>query len=194
MHFKQVSCGETLKLIENAREQGVDVTCDVDIYHLLLDDSCLFNLDSHCNVVMPFRSASDKAALWQGLKSGTVNAISVNHDPVLRQDKEVNFEDAVPGAISLEIALPALWKSLMENLGEARALELLSFAPAKIAHAETSDLSLGAKANLVLFNDKEETVVTPSLFAGQVRNCPLLGQTLSGKIKGSYLGGLWTEV
>ena len=194
VHFKQVSCGETLKLIENAREQGVDVTCDVDIYHLLLDDSCLFNLDSHCNVVMPFRSASDKEALWQGLKSGTVNAISVNHDPVLRQDKEVNFEDAVPGAISLEIALPALWKSLVEKLGDARALELLSFAPAKIAHAETSDLSLGAKANLVLFNDKEETVVTPSLFAGQVRNCPLLGQTLSGKIKGSYLGGLWTEV
>lgn len=194
VHFKQVSCGETLKLIENAREQGVDVTCDVDIYHLLLDDSCLFNLDSHCNVVMPFRSASDKEALWQGLKSGTVNAISVNHDPVLRQDKEVNFEDAVPGAISLEIALPALWKSLVENLGEARALELLSFAPAKIAGADSSDLSLGSKANLVVFNDKEETVVAPSLFAGQVRNCPLLGQTLSGKIKGSYLGGLWTEV
>ena len=194
VHFKQVSCGETLKLIENAREQGVDVTCDVDIYHLLLDDSCLFNLDSHCNVVMPFRSASDKEALWQGLKSGTVNAISVNHDPVLRQDKEVNFEDAVPGAISLEIALPALWKPLVEKLGDARALELLSFAPAKIAHAESSDLSLGSKANLVLFNDKEETVVAPSLFAGQVRNCPLLGQTLSGKIKGSYLGGLWTEV
>ena len=137
VHFKQVSCGETLKLIENAREQGVEV---------------------------------------------------------LRQDKEVNFEDAVPGAISLEIALPALWKPLVEKLGEARALELLSFAPAKIAGADSSDLSLGSKANLVLFNDKEETVVAPSLFAGQVRNCPLLGQTLSGKIKGSYLGGLWTEV
>ena len=172
----------------------MDVTCDVDIYHLLLDDSCLFNLDSHCNVVMPFRSASDKEALWQGLKSGTVNAISVNHDPVLRQDKEVNFEDAVPGAISLEIALPALWKAMVEKLGEARTIELLSFAPARLVQAESSALSLGSKANLVLFDDKGETKVTPSLFAGQVRNCPLLGQTLSGKIRGSYLGGLWTEV
>jgi dihydroorotase len=160
----------------------------------LLDDSCLFGLDSHCNVVMPFRSAGDKEALWQGLKSGTVNAISVNHDPVLRQDKEVNFEDAVPGAISLEITLPALWKPLTEKLGEARALELLSSAPAKIAQAEQSSLSLGSKANLVLFDDRGETVVAPSMFAGQVRNSPLLGSTLSGKIKGSYLGGLWTEV
>ena len=194
VHFKQVSCGETLKLIEMAREQGVDVTCDVDVYHLLLDDSCLFDLDSHCNVVMPFRSAADKEALWQGLKSGTVNAISVNHDPVLRQDKEVNFEDAVPGAVSLEIALPALWKPLTEKLGESRAIELLSSAPAKIAGVGGACLGLDSKVDLVLFDDKAKTEVTSSLFAGQVRNSPLLGQTLSGKILGSYLGGLWTEV
>ena len=194
VHFKQVSCGETLKLVEMAREQGVDVTCDVDIYHLLLDDSCLFDLDSHCNVVMPFRSAADKDALWQGLKSGTVNAISVNHDPVLRQDKEVNFEDAVPGAVSLEIALPALWKPMVEKLGEARAVELLSSAPAKIAGARESCLGLGSRTDFVLFDDKAQTEVTSSLFAGQVRNSPLLGRSLSGRITGSYLGGLWTEV
>ena len=83
---------------------------------------------------------------------------------------------------------------MTEKLGEARALELLSSAPAKIAQAEQSSLSLGSKANLVLFDDMGETVVAPSMFAGQVRNSPLLGSTLSGKIKGSYLGGLWTEV
>ena len=55
-------------------------------------------------------------------------------------------------------------------------------------------LGISKKTIYKVFNDKEETVVAPSLFAGQVRNCPLLGQTLSGKIKGSYLGGLWTEV
>ena len=194
VHFKQVSCGETLKLIQDARSQGVDVTCDVDLYHLLLDDSCLFSLDSHCNVVMPFRSAKDKEALWQGIKDGTVNAISVNHDPVLRQDKEVNFEDAVPGAISLEIALPALWKPLVDSVGESRAVELLSRDAAKIAQVEPSAIENGAKTDLVLFDDKGETMVEPGLFAGQVRNCPLLGSKLSGKIKGSYLGGRWTEV
>ena len=80
VHFKQVSCGETLKLIETARAQGVDVTCDVDIYHLLIDDSCLLELNSNCNVPMPFRSAEDREALWKGLESGVVNAISMNHD------------------------------------------------------------------------------------------------------------------
>ena len=194
VHFKQVSCGETLRLIEDARKIGVDVTCDVDIYHLLFDDSCLFNLDSNYNVPMPFRSAEDREALWKGLESGVVNAISINHDPVLRQDKEVNFEDAVPGAISLEVALPALWKSLCGRLSAARAVELLSTAPAQLAGVAPAEIRKGSAANLVLLDPDCPTEVTPSMFAGQVRNCPLLGQKLPSKILGTYLGGLWTEV
>lgn len=194
VHFKQVSCGETLRLIENARKNGVDVTCDVDIYHLLIDDSCLLDLDSHCNVPMPFRAASDRDALWKGLESGVVDAISVNHDPVLRQDKEVNFEDAVPGAVSLEIALPAVWKPLCERLSPARAVELLSTAPAKLAGVEPSSLKLCANADMVLLDPDASADVVSSMFAGQVRNSPLLGKKIPSKILGSYLGGLWTKV
>lgn len=194
VHFKQVSCGETLKLIESARKNGVDVTCDVDIYHLLFNDSCLLELDSAYNVTMPFRAAADSEALWQGLESGIVNAVSVNHNPVLRQDKEVNFEDAVPGAISLEIALPALWKPLVGRLGAARAVELLSFAPAKLSGVTPATLAPSSAANLVLLDPDTPTDVTSDMFAGQVRNSPLLGKKIPSKILGSYVGGLWTEV
>ena len=132
--------------------------------------------------------------MWQGLQSGVVDAISVNHDPVLRQDKEVNFEDAVPGAVSLEIALPALWKPLCERLSAARAVELLSTAPAKIAGVTPSSLKLGAVANMVLLDPDAPRDIVPSMFAGQVRNSPLLGKKVLSTILGSYLGGLWTEV
>ena len=194
VHFKQVSCGETLRLVENARAQGVDVTCDVDIYHLLFDDSCLFDLNSSCNVPMPFRSAADREALWQGLESGTVNAISVNHDPVLRQDKEVNFEDAVPGAVSLEVALPAIWKPLSERLGAARAVELLSTAPAQLAGVAPSELGIGKPADVVFLNEDKPLDVGTSLFAGQVCNTPFLGKQLPSSIFGTYIGGTWKEV
>ena len=194
VHFKQVSCGETLKLIERAREDGVDVTCDVDIYHLILDDSCLFDLNSLDNVPMPFRSAEDREALWKGLESGVVNAISMNHDPVLAQDKEVHFEDAVPGAVSLETALPAIWKPLSERLGAARAVELLSTAPAQLAGVAPSKLSEGERADLVLLAQDSPKTVEASMFAGQVWNSPLLGKQLPSSIVGTYINGNWTEV
>ncbi|WP_298768029.1 dihydroorotase [uncultured Fibrobacter sp.] len=189
VHFKQVTCGETLDLVREARKKGMDVTCDVDIYHLLLDDSSLVSLDSAYHLIPPLRAASDREALFKGIEDGTVNAVSMNHCPVLRQDKEVNFEDSVPGAISLEVALPALWKELSGRFGEAKAIELLSSAPAKIAGVTPDE----KRVNLVVLSDKPHRV-KPSDVAGHVRNTPLMDIELPCTILGTYIGGVWTEV
>ena len=188
VHFKQVTCGETLELVRNARKNGIDVTCDVNLYHLLLDDSCLETLDSAYHILPPIRSAADREALWQGIADGTVNAISVNHTPVLRQDTVVNFEDSVPGALSLEVALPAIWNKLVACVGEARAIELLSTAPARLAGAEFAGESV-----VVLAPEKTHKVLE-SDFAGHVCNSPLTGKVLPSSILASYINGVWTEL
>ena len=188
VHFKQITCGETLELVREARKNGIDVTCDVGLYHLLLDDSCLETLDSAYHILPPIRSAADREALWQGVVDGTVNAISVNHTPVLRQDTVVNFEDSVPGALSLEVALPAIWNKLVAKVGEARAIELLSTAPARLAG------SVPAASNVVVFAPEKPHVVAESDFAGHVCNSPLLGKELPSSILATYINGVWTEL
>ena len=188
VHFKQVTCGETLELVRNARKNGIDVTCDVNLYHLLLDDSCLETLDSAYHILPPIRSAADREALWQGVVDGTVNAISVNHTPVLRQDTVVNFEDSVPGALSLEVALPAIWNKLVASVGEARAIELLSTAPARLAGAES------AHESVVVLAPEKTRKVLESDFAGHVCNSPLTGKVLPSSILASYINGVWTEL
>ena len=188
VHFKQVTCGETLELVRNARKNGIDVTCDVNLYHLLLDDSCLETLDSAYHILPPIRSAADREALWQGVVDGTVNAISVNHTPVLRQDTVVNFEDSVPGALSLEVALPAIWNKLVARVGEARAIELLSTAPARLAGAES------AGESVVVLAPEQTHKVLECDFAGHVCNSPLTGKVLPSSILASYINGVWTEL
>ena len=188
VHFKQVTCGETLELVRNARKNNIDVTCDVGLYHLLLDDSCLETLDSAYHILPPIRSAADREALWQGVVDGTVDAISVNHTPVLRQDTVVNFEDSVPGALSLEVALPAIWNKLVKRVGEARAIELLSTAPARLAgSAPTTD-------NVVVLAADRPHVVVEGDFAGHVCNSPLMGKKLPSSILATYINSVWTEL
>ena len=188
VHFKQVTCGETLDLVRAARQKGIDVTCDVNLYHLLLDDSCLETLDSAYHILPPIRSAADRDALWAGIVDGTVDAISVNHTPVLRQDTVVNFEDSVPGALSLEVALPAIWNKLVSKVGEARAIELLSTAPARLAGAKSAQNNF-----VVLAADKPHTVVERD-FAGHVCNSPLLGKELPSSILATYINGVYTQL
>ena len=188
VHFKQVTCGETLELVRNARKNNIDVTCDVGLYHLLLDDSCLETLDSAYHILPPIRSAADREALWQGVADGTVDAISMNHTPVLRQDTVVNFEDSVPGALSLEVALPAIWNKLVKRVGEARAVELLSTAPARLAGSETST------DNVVVLAADRPHVVVEGDFAGHVCNSPLMGKKLPSSILATYINSVWTEL
>lgn len=190
VHFKQVTCGETLDLVRDARKKGIDVTCDVGLYHLLLDDSCLETLDSAYHILPPIRSAADCEALWKGVEDGTVNAISVNHTPVLGQDTEVNFEDSVPGALSLEIALPAIWKELSSRVGDARAIELLSETPAKLVGAKPAfDRDAKKMSDVVVLDPNKTHLVTKKDFAGHVSNSPLLSKTLPSSIVATFVSG-----
>ena len=194
VHFKQVTCGETLDLVREARKKGIDVTCDVGLYHLLLDDSCLETLDSAYHILPPIRSAADREALWKGVEDGTVNVISVNHTPVLGQDTEVNFEDSVPGALALEIALPAIWNDLSSRVGNARAIELLSDAPAKLVGAKSAfDKNSKKMSDMVVLDPNKTHVVTKKDFAGHVSNSPLLGKTLQSSILGTFISGALTK-
>ncbi len=191
LHIKQVTSKAALELIRRYRKMHLDVTCDVDVHHLLFFDEDLKGLDTNLNLHPPLRASKDRVALWDALSDETVSAVSFNHFPVHREDKEVNFEAAVPGAVSLEIALPIIWNRLSERLGISRALDLLSKNPAKIAGAEPPCLEQGGKVSAVLFDPKGRTLVEPGTFAGGVENSPFLGLELSGRILGSYIAGKW---
>jgi len=185
VHFREISCEKSLELIEISRNRKSKISCDVGIYHLLFDDSSLVELSSEYSFSSPLRTDKDKEALWKGLLDGNVQHISCNHFPVRKQDKQTNFEDAIPGAVSLEIALSALWQITGQKTG-GHPERLLDWLSAGV-------LEQGKPANLILFNPDLEWEVSENTFAGSVCNSPLLGQTLKGKIVGTYLGAEWRE-
>jgi len=186
VHLREISCQKSVELIEIARSRGSSMTCDVGIYHLLFDDSSLLTLSSEYRLNSPLRTEKDKEALWKGLLNGTIQTISCNHFPVRKQDKQTNFEDAVAGAVSMEIALAALWQIAAEKTS-GHPERLLNWLGAK-------DLNLEKPENLILFNPNLEWEVEEKTFAGSVCNSPLLGKRLKGKIVGTYLGSVWHDL
>jgi len=183
VHLREISCRKSLFLISEAKQLGVKVSCDVGLYHLLYDDSSLLELSSEYRFNSPLRTAEDRNALWSGLLDGTIDSISCNHFPVRKQDKQTTFEDASPGAVSLEVALSALWQIASEKTS-GNPERLLKWFGAGTLNLEKPD-------NLILFNPDLEWEVKESAFAGSVCNSPLLGKKLKGKIVGTYLGSQW---
>src|SRR4029079_11440262 len=114
LHLLHLSAWESVQALRRARADGVAATAEVTPHHLCLTDEAVRSLDTNVKMNPPLRSASDRTALIEALKDGTITAVATDHAPHARHEKEVPFEAAPFGVTGLETAFAALYTELVE--------------------------------------------------------------------------------
>src|SRR5207253_11266906 len=104
VHLLHLSAAESVAALRRARDAGVRATAEVTPHHLCLTDEAVRSLDPNVKMNPPLRSASDRTALIEGLKDGTITAVATDHAPHARHEKEVPFAAAPVGVSGLEPA------------------------------------------------------------------------------------------
>ncbi len=183
IHFSTISSKGSVDLIRKAKAKGMKVTCDVAAHHLLLDDSHLEEFDTRFKIKPPLRSADDIAALKEGLKDGTIDAICSDHSPEDIENKQKEFDLAAFGAEGLETAFAVAYTALKDLISSEQIIEKVSCAPRKIVSLPVLKISEGEKANLTLINLKDEWTVSENDIQSKSKNNPFTGMKLFGKIK-----------
>ncbi|MCM0589998.1 MAG: dihydroorotase [Gloeotrichia echinulata IR180] len=184
VHIMRVSTARSVDLIATAKAAGLPITASTTWMHLLLDTKSIKSYNTSLNLAPPLGNGSDVAALRQGLRTGVIDAIAVDHNPYTYEEKVQAFAEAPPGAIGLELALPLLWQYLVET-GELTALELwraLSSRPAECLKQKVSAIAPGQKAELTLFDPQKNWQVNRQNLYTLSSNTPWLGQQISGKV------------
>lgn len=136
-HFGRLSCAESVRMVARAKQDGLPVTCDVGIAHLLWTDEQLEGYDYRYRVQPALRSSADRAALVAGLDAGVIDAVVSDHSPWPVADKKLPFAQSKPGTETLEHVRDGL-KHWVEQgqLSEARAVEALCATPKRILTGE----------------------------------------------------------
>ncbi|MBV8598019.1 MAG: amidohydrolase family protein [Actinobacteria bacterium] len=137
----------------------------------------------------PLRAETDRAALLDALRDGSIEAIATDHAPHALHEKDVPFEAAPFGVTGLETAFAVLNTELVRPglLPLATLVERMSTGPARIFGLDRPRVAVGAAANLVLLDlDREWTVES---FRSRSRNSWLLGRTLTGAVAMTIAGG-----
>ena len=205
VHLTHLSTAAAVALIADARERGVQVTCDVTPHHLALTDAWVAGsrrfaweepepdppraYDGLCRVNPPLASREDALAILAGLADGIIDAIATDHAPHSAERKLVPFEDAAPGIVGLETAL-----SIGLAAVEAGRLKLpvliaaLSSRPAAVI-GETRSLAAGERADLVLFDPGARWRVDRDAVASGSANTPLLDMELPGVVRLTLAAG-----
>ncbi len=168
---------------------------------MLLTDAAVAGYDPVFKVNPPLRTDADVAAVVDGLCDGTIDAIATDHAPHAPEAKDAPFDQAPPGMLGLQTALPIAWEVLSPRLGPERVFALMSTRPAAIARLTATDARLGghsahggpveagATANLCVFDPAATTDVDPFRLASRSRNTPYAGRTFSGAVRHTVLRG-----
>ncbi len=190
-HICHVSCRGTVDLIRRAKERGVNVTAEVTPHHLTLTDRACEGYDTNAKMNPPLREDTDVDAVREGLRDGTIDMIVTDHAPHHYELKERDFDDAAMGVIGLETAMGICLTELVgkSELTLPELIARMSTTPARVFHLPAGTLSVGAAADVVVFDTKQRWKVDPLKFFSKSRNTPFAGWELVGKIERTLVGG-----
>jgi dihydroorotase len=190
VHLTRISSAAALEMIAAARSSGIAVTCDVSINHLHLSDQDIGYFNPHAHLVPPLRAGRDRDALRRGLADGTINALCSDHTPVDDDAKQVPFSEAEPGATGLELLLPLTLKWAAEmRLTLGTALARITTDSARILGLPAGTLTVGAAADVCVFDPHGSLRVTRDKLKSQGKNTPFLGMELPGRVRYTLLDG-----
>lgn len=179
LHIPTISTEKSVKLIKEAKKKGHDVTCSVAIHNLILNDSELEDFNTNAKVLPPLRTDKDRKALLKGLKDGTIDMVTSDHNPIDVEHKKVEFDNALFGSIGLESAFGAL-ASIMEL---EEAIQHLTAGKERF-NVPDFEIKEGEPANLSLFIPGISYQFSETDIHSASQNSVFLGKELKGKTWG----------
>jgi dihydroorotase len=190
VHFSLISSARAMRSIARAQEKGFQVTADTAAHYLHLTEADIEGFDAQCHVSPPFRTLEDRDAMRQGVVDGVISAICSDHQPHEADAKLDAFPSTEPGISALETLLPLSLQLVHEGAMDLMtALRALTVSPARVMGLDAGTLSIGAPADVAIFDPLASWALGPDTWRSQGRNTPYWGQTLQGQIRYTLLGG-----
>ena len=192
IHVAHVSTAGAVRLIREAKKKGVKVTAEATPHHLLLTEEMIAKRGALAKVNPPLRTETDRQALVQGIKDGTIDIIATDHAPHTPAEKQRPYADAPAGISGFETALGSLmWLVQSKQLTLTELIACLTSKPAKILNKPLGSFVEGTVANITIIDPLKERIMDVNKFVSLGRNTPLAGVKLTGKVVATiYQGNL----
>jgi dihydroorotase len=191
IHVQHLSAAESVEAVRAAKAAGVQISCEASPHHLCLTDEEVRSLDPHrFKMNPPLRSESDRQALIDGLRDGTIKCVATDHAPHAAEEKEVPFEAAAMGVTGLETAFAAMYTELVVPgvLDLGLLIERMA-GGAEPFEIERPSLAPGSEANIALCDLSAEWTVGEDGYESRSSNSWCDGRKLIGRVLMTLAGG-----
>ena len=191
LHLCHCSTKDSVRMIKEAKEDGLPVTGEVCPHHFILSTEDIPCDDANYKMNPPLRGKEDVLALKEGLRDGIMDVISTDHAPHSEEEKSRGFEKAPFGIVGLETSASLTYTELVLGgyLTPMQMAEKMSYNPAKILGIDKGTIKEGSIADMVIFSPEIEYVINPDDFVSMGKNTPFSGKKVTGKVVCTICGG-----
>ena len=224
IHCQHLSVAGSVALLREAKKRGVPVSGEACPHHFTLTDAAIAGsekfwnedgltilelenakaglpewpaYDTNFKMNPPLRSARDRDAILKGLTDGTIEILCSDHAPHCDYEKEVEFDYAPFGITGLETELALSLMQLVhtKRISLADMIAKFTVNPARLLNLNKGTLSVGADADVTVFDPYCEWVFRAEESASKSKNSPFSGWKLKGKAVATIVDGkkVWTE-
>ena len=192
MHIAHLGSQRSVELVRFFRQRGVPFTCEVIPHQFSRTEEIVKEKGTRAKVKPPFRGKEDMEGIQLGLRDHLVDVIASDHCPYT--DEEISGGlDATNlfGIAGFETTLPLALDMVRKGVVDLNyVIACLTINPARILRLENrGTLSIGADADITVFDPDQEWVVTRECLHSKGSNTPYIGDTMRGKVVLSFIGG-----
>lgn len=183
LHIAHASTKESVDLLREAKNSGINVTSEVAPHHFILTDDIITPDNTYTKVNPPIRSREDVDEIINGILDKTIDIIATDHAPHDEDSKKVSYDKAAFGITGLETAfsLSYTYLVLKNQLPLNSLIEMMTIKPAEIIGIDRGSLEVGKKADITILDLNKQYTINSSKFYSKGKNTPFNGYKVKGK-------------
>lgn len=192
IHIAHVSTKGAIEAVRRAKNEGINVTCEVTPHHFTLTDKAVEGYDTNTKMSPPLRSNEHLEAVIEGIKDGTIDAIATDHAPHHQDEKALEYDAAPFGIIGLETAVGLAFNELVHKgiINLEQLVKLCSSNPAKIFNLkDRGTLKVGSIADVTIIDPDLEWTYDANESKSKSKNSPFDGWKFNGGVVATIVGG-----
>lgn len=187
--IQHISAGESVELIRQARKTHKNIHAEATPHHFTLTDEAVLKHGTLAKMNPPLRLESDRMAIIEGLKDGTIEMIATDHAPHSEEEKAKDLKSAPSGIIGLETSLSLGIRELVQPgyMTMSQMLWHMTAGVASVYDLDAGRIKVGGAADIVIF-DPNATWVAGD-YASKATNTPFTGETMPGVVRYTICDG-----
>ncbi|HFP8086242.1 TPA: dihydroorotase [Enterococcus faecium] len=190
-HVCHVSTKESVRVIRDAKKAGIHVTAEVSPHHLILIDEDIPEDFGFWKMNPPLRGREDREALIEGLLDGTIDCIATDHAPHGLEEKSQSFMKSPFGIVGSETAFQLIYTHFVETgrFTLEQVINWLAVKPAEILGLNAGTLTVGAPADVAVFDITQTCTIDKEDFLSKGENTPFIGWKVKGETQMTFVNG-----